>query len=41
MNIAGGCHRAGATIRVTSMAEIIAESLGLLEREGTGSGSTS
>ena len=34
MNIAGACRRDGLEIRVKSLAEIIAEGLGLLEPEG-------
>jgi L-lactate dehydrogenase complex protein LldE len=34
MNLAGGCRRAGSAVRFTSTAEIIAEGLGLLPREG-------
>jgi hypothetical protein len=33
MNIEGACHRAGHTTRFISIAEIIAEGLGLLARE--------
>jgi L-lactate dehydrogenase complex protein LldE len=33
MNIAGACRRAGTGVRFRSLAEIIAEGLGLLERE--------
>jgi L-lactate dehydrogenase complex protein LldE len=34
MNIEGACRRQGMTIRVRTSAEVIAESLGLLPREG-------
>lgn len=34
MNIEGACRRAGRPVRMTSVAEIIAEGLGLLERQG-------
>ncbi|MCH6586951.1 MAG: hypothetical protein IH805_01345, partial [Proteobacteria bacterium] len=33
MNIAGACRRAGCDVAFRSMAEIVAEGLGLLERE--------
>ncbi|MCK4873396.1 MAG: (Fe-S)-binding protein [Phycisphaerales bacterium] len=33
MNIAGACRREGITVRCVSLAEIIAEGLGLLDRE--------
>ncbi|MFN0058648.1 MAG: (Fe-S)-binding protein [Planctomycetota bacterium] len=33
MNIAGACHRAGLAVEFKSLAEIIAEGLGLLDRE--------
>lgn len=34
MNIAGACRRAGTPVHLTSLAEIIAEGLGLLPRDG-------
>ena len=39
MNIAGSCHREGVDVQFTSLAEIIAEGMGLLDRrssQGTG-----
>ncbi|MHC4908948.1 MAG: (Fe-S)-binding protein [Planctomycetota bacterium] len=36
MNIGGACHRQGANVRIASMAEVIAESLGLLGRPSSG-----
>ncbi len=38
MNIAGACRRAGTPVHVTSLAEIIAEGLGLLPRASGGVG---
>jgi L-lactate dehydrogenase complex protein LldE len=37
MNIAGACRRAGAAVGFTSLAEIIAEGLGLMPRQEQGS----
>ena len=36
MNLAGACRRAGANVRFISLAEIIAEGLGLMERQEGG-----
>jgi hypothetical protein len=38
MNIAGACRRAKSDVAFKSLAEIIAEGMGLLPREGAGLG---